>query len=119
MSNLQRVEVEYVNADGIVIKRVFDRAYSAKLSYDGLDICQGAERLFIRNPHTCVNVFSVTSIESTVSDWQKQDMDREAGKLCLKGCRIQAIKAVRTTMGWDLKESKAYIDRNWPNEAKY
>jgi hypothetical protein len=41
----------------------------------------------------------------------------ELSALCRCGERIQAIKLVRTLTGWGLKDSKHYVDLNWPRTS--
>lgn len=118
--NLQHVEIEYVAADGSVINRTFKRAYDVRFALNSpkplnaIHIQEGTDILYIRNPESCVNVFSSQSVASTVSQWEHEEMDICCRTYCAEGKRISAIKRVREVMGFGLRECKEYVDKNFP-----
>ena len=115
MPALYYCEIEFVNAEGQTVTRSFSRAHTVVFDNDRVDIREGDSRFFIRGTHR-INYFESGPLANRLNSRDRDELYREVATLCGESRRIPAIKLVRDTLGYGLKEAKAYVDDNFPRE---
>lgn len=107
-------EIEFVNSQGQIETRSFSHAYSVVFNCDGIVIKGSDAQHFLLREISRINYLEFGTLASRLSSRDRDDLFREAGALTAEGQRIQAIKLVRSVLGWGLKESKDYVDTHFP-----
>jgi hypothetical protein len=123
MSNLHNVEIEFRNAHGDIVERIIPRAYEARYDFSTGVTVRSADDVFILRDTSRIVRFDMRTVESTVSDWQRADLDADVRQLLRNRQKIAAIKLVRTVLGLGLRDAKAYVERigdaDQPSEVDY
>ena len=110
MGNMFNVEIEYQTLAGETVERTFERCYNASFDYTtGVQIRTAAEQFILRDTSRVVR-YEQRTVESTVSDWRRRDLDADVRQLLRDGQKIAAIKLVRTVLGYDLRNAKHYVE---------
>tara|TARA_S200002703_G_scaffold81816_1_gene70541 strand:- start:1464 stop:1820 length:357 start_codon:yes stop_codon:yes gene_type:complete len=109
--NQHHVEVEFRNAQGDIVERIFQRAHEARYDYTTGVVVRTASEQFVLRDTSRVVRFDMRTIESTVTDWQRADLDADVRQLLRDRKKIPAIKLVRSVLGYGLREAKEYVER--------
>jgi len=110
---LYHIEIEFQDSEYNTQIRIFDRADSHTFDHDRVDVRQGTRRFHMRDVHRVIR-FEAESLADRVDKDGRDDLDAACAEMCAESRRIQAIKLVRETLGYGLKESKDYVDTRWP-----
>jgi len=111
---LYHVEIEFTTADGYSAEtRIFDRAHTVIFEDHRVLIEQGTRKLYMGNRNNVVR-FEVESLADRVDQDGRESMDAQCAEYCANQKRIPAIKLVRDTLGYGLREAKEYVDSRWP-----
>lgn len=111
---LYHVEIEFTTADGYGTEtRVFKRAHTAVFEDHRVLIKEGTRQLFMANRNNVVR-FECETLADRVDQDGRDEMDAACAEHVADGRRIPAIKLVRDTLGYGLREAKDYVDTRWP-----
>jgi len=108
-------EIEFVNSQGQVETRSFSRAYSVVFNSDGLNVKASDNVHFLLRDTNRINYLESGTLNSRLNGKDRAELYREVSDLVRDNKRIAAIKAVRDTLGYALRDAKAYVDDNFPH----
>jgi hypothetical protein len=110
---LYHVEIEFRDADGNVETRIFNRADTVVFEHDHVAVREAANTFFLGDRSRIVR-FECETFASRVDQDGMDELTATVADLCADRRRIQAIKVVRETLGYGLKDSKRWVDDRFP-----
>ena len=114
MTTMHNVNVDFLNIDGQPVSLTIERAWSVVYSdtTQSLTVQSSDTHLILKGAaFKSITRFDSRTVESTVSEWQRRDMDADVRQLLRDRQKISGIKLVRTVLGYDLKGAKEYVER--------